>query len=80
MWDEHLVPLADGGSNDLSNRDIAHRKCAQLKTQREAVSRGKLRRAAEKHLGAKTSNNPMPGSRRSQWKRKMDGSVVRRGS
>lgn len=80
MWDEHLVPLADGGTNNLENRDIAHKKCATVKTQREAVSRGKLRRAAQKHYGAKTSVNPMPGSRRSKWKRKMDGSVIRRTS
>lgn len=30
--DEHIVPLAMGGSNDLSNRGPAHKPCALAKT------------------------------------------------
>jgi hypothetical protein len=31
-----------------------------------------------KHLGLKKSKNPLPGSKGSKWKKKMDGSVVKR--
>lgn len=30
--DEHIIPLAQGGSNDLSNRGPAHNVCAGVKT------------------------------------------------
>lgn len=78
-WDEHLVPLIDGGGNEIENRDVAHDKCARQKTAAEAGSRAKLRGAAARHFGAHTpKTKPMPGGRKSPWKRKMDGSWVRR--
>jgi len=78
-WDEHLVPLIDGGGNETTNRDIAHDKCARRKTAAEASSRAKLRRAAERHHGARTpKTRPMPGGRKSPWKKTMSGEWVRR--
>lgn len=79
MWDEHVNPLWLNGDNSAENRAPAHVRCARTKTAAEATKRAKGRRVAEKHYGAKRSKRPMPGSRASGWKRKMDGTVERRG-
>lgn len=76
--DEHVNPLWRDGDNDLDNRAPAHVKCARAKTDQEATERAKGRRVSEKHYGAKRSKRPMPGSRASGWKRKMDGTIVKR--
>jgi hypothetical protein len=36
------------------------------------------KRVKSKALGLKKSKNPLPGGKGSKWKKKMDGSVVRR--
>jgi hypothetical protein len=38
----------------------------------------KVKRIHQKHVGAKKSKSPMPMGRNSKWKRKMDGTIVRR--
>ena len=77
--DEHINPLWLSGSNDFNNRGPAHVKCARDKTAKEATDRAKVRRMAERHLGAKRPKGPpMPGSKRSKWKKHLDGSVSRR--
>lgn len=77
--DEHIKPLWRDGDNDLANRAPAHVKCASVKTHEiEATERAKSRRVAQKHFGAARSRNPMPGSKASKWKKKMDGTVERR--
>jgi hypothetical protein len=38
----------------------------------------KVKRIHQKHIGAKRPKSQMPGGRNSMWKKKMDGSVVRR--
>lgn len=79
-WDEHINPLWLSGDNSAENRAPAHEKCARAKTKAEATQRAAGRSKAEKHMGARTPKGaPMPGSRKSPWKRKMDGTVVRRG-
>jgi hypothetical protein len=37
-----------------------------------------VKRKHHAHIGAKRSKSPLPGGRNSKWKRKMDGTVVRR--
>lgn len=78
MWDEHMVPLWAGGSNEKWNRKPVHVKCAKAKTTKEATERAKGRRFAEFHFGARRPKQIMPGSRRHHLKKKLDGSVVRR--
>lgn len=74
--DEHIKPLWRDGTNEFNNRGPAHEKCATAKTSTEATQRAKVRDTAERHFGAKRpKGRPMPGSRRSGLKRKMDGSV-----
>jgi 5-methylcytosine-specific restriction endonuclease McrA len=75
---EHILPLFLGGTNDWENLAPAHERCATTKTQKEAKERAKGRRIAEKHYGSRQSKRPMAGSKASKYRRKMDGTVVRR--
>ena len=80
-WDiDHILPLALGGTNELNNLQILCSPCHRSKTSHSDVPRiTKTKRLKARHLGARApSTRPIPGSRRSPWKRKMDGSVVRR--
>ena len=80
-WDvSHEIPLEAGGSDDANNWLVAHRTCHREHTSKVDMPLiAKVKRQRAKHLGAKTpSKSPMPGSRKSLWKRKMDGTVVRR--
>lgn len=45
--DEHLTPLADGGTNETDNRAFLCKPCAKPKTAKEARDRGKSKRHAE---------------------------------
>ena len=79
-WEvEHVIPLAMGGADDDSNRMLAHRKCHSRKTATcdvPAIARAKRRERA--HIGARKSRNPLPCGRRSAWKKKISGEIVRR--
>lgn len=86
---EHVLALADGGLDTESNMAPAHAKCAKKKTSKEATERAKHRRAAEKAHGADKAAAAFEGkakmkgrgfqtNRNSPFKKKMDGSVVRR--
>ena len=80
-WDiDHILPLALRGTNEPDNLQILCRSCHKTKTARFDVPRiAKTKRLKARHLGARApSTRPIPGSRRSPWKRKMDGRVVRR--
>jgi 5-methylcytosine-specific restriction protein A len=76
--DEHVAPLWLNGTNDLDNRGVAHERCASKKTSAEAKTRAKVRRVAQRHMGARKPKSIVPGSRASKWKKKVDGTVVRR--
>lgn len=77
--DEHLNPLWRGGSNELSNRELWCKPCTRPKDAEEATQRAKVKHSRDKHIGAMPkSKNPIPGSRSTRWKKKLDGSVVER--
>jgi 5-methylcytosine-specific restriction protein A len=77
--DEHIIPLAIGGSNDTGNRGIAHIQCAKIKTQRDRKMIDKSARVRAKHLGIrKRVSRPIPGSKASGWRHKVSGEWVRR--
>ena len=80
---EHLVPLSMGGENRESNVELwCAVPCSSEKTASEAAPRAKADRATAKRWGFKSPSKkkrpPMPGSRASKWKKKLDGTVVRR--
>jgi 5-methylcytosine-specific restriction endonuclease McrA len=76
--DEHMDPLWRGGSNELNNRALVCKPCANAKTVKETSERAKGYRVRDRFIGAKKPRNPMPGSRNSKWKKRMDGTVVLR--
>ena len=77
---DHKVPLWLGGENREENLQATTSASHKRKTQAEATVRAKTNRQKLKHLGlAKKKSRPMAGSKTSGWKRKMDGTVVRRG-
>lgn len=80
-WDiDHILPLALGGTNEPHNLQILCKPCHRAKTSHSDIPRiAKTKRLKAHHLGARApSTRPIPGSRHSPWKRKMDGRVVRR--
>lgn len=78
-WDlDHVVPLALGGDDVLENMEPVHAVCHRAKTRGDVGRIAKAKRSEARHTGAKRSRNPLPGSRDSRFKRKIDGTVERR--
>jgi 5-methylcytosine-specific restriction endonuclease McrA len=80
-WEvSHEIPLELGGDDDDVNAKPAHHKCHRHQTSTVDIPAiAKAKRLQVRHLGAKApSKRPMPGSRASKWKRRMDGTVVPR--
>ena len=75
-WDHH-VPLAIGGPDDLVNLEPLCIRCHRLKTRLDVRRIAKVERVRQKHLGIRRASR-FPGSRSSPWKKKLDGSIVRR--
>lgn len=80
-WDvSHDIPLEAGGKDDETNWFVAHRKCHRVHTSTVDMPLiAKVKRVHQRHIGAKQSKSPLPGGRNSKWKKRMDGTVVRRG-
>ena len=78
-WEaEHSTPYAIGGSDAVEDLLPVHVACHADKTKRDVFEIAKTKRIHAKHFGAHKSSRPMPGSRRSKFKKKMDGTVVER--
>ncbi|MEM8626967.1 MAG: HNH endonuclease signature motif containing protein [Pseudomonadota bacterium] len=79
-WDvDHELSLENGGSNDPENLRLICVPCHKAKTAQDRKTAAKNRSVYAKHIGAKPTNRrPMPGSKDSPWRRRMDGTVVRR--
>lgn len=80
QWElDHKVALINGGANDEDNLVPVLRDAHRVKTAEDVRLKAKADRVRKKHLGIKTSKAVIPGSKSSQWKRKVDGTIVRRG-
>lgn len=82
---DHIIPLwVEGGpgNRETNLQLICTRPCSIKKTGAEAAMRARANKAMDKRLGFKAPSKdrrpPMPGTRRSKWKKKLDGTVVRR--
>lgn len=78
---DHDLPDQMEGANDLDNCRAICVPCHKRKTANDIRQIRKADRQRDKHSGAfKPSANPVPGSRRSPFKRRMDGTTVLRSS
>ena len=78
-WEvEHVIPFAMGGEDSESNWSPAHVRCHRTKTTDDVGKIAKAKRREARHIGAKVSGTPLPFGKKSPFKRKLDGTVVRR--
>lgn len=78
-WDcEDEIAIINGGERREKNLRPFLTAHHPQKTARDVAIKSKTYRMAKKHLGIKKSSRPMVGSKASPWKRKMDGSIIRR--
>lgn len=75
---EHIRALELGGLDEIQNLGPAHEACGREKTRGDHARAAEAKRQKLRHLGAAASIRPMPGSRTSALKRKVDGTVVLR--
>ena len=75
---DHRLPLALGGEDTEANMWPVHEQCHKDKTADDVGKVRKADRQRAKHLGIKRKRKPMPGSKASGWKKKFDGTAVRR--
>jgi 5-methylcytosine-specific restriction enzyme A len=59
MVDEHIIPLALGGSNDLSNRELRCPTCAKAKTLRDLRAIRKAERIRRRLRGEEPPRQPI---------------------
>lgn len=79
-WEcDHIVALVNGGLNQESNLQVLCGPCHKQKTAADSATKSKTYRMRKRHLGLKKSKwRPMPGTRASGLKRKMDGTWEKR--
>ena len=79
-WEiEHVIPLAGGGTDDDENCRPVLASAHLEKTKADVARIAKGKRIADKHFGSKArKSRPMPGTKASGWKHKMDRSWERR--
>lgn len=76
---DHIVPCALGGEPTLENCAVLDVKCHQTKTSKKDVPAiAKCDRIEMKRAGLKRNGAALPGTKRSGWRKRMDGTVVRR--
>lgn len=75
---EHIRALELGGADELENMGPAHAVCGRRKTRDDHARAAQAKRQKIRHLGAYVTKNALPGSRASAFKRKINGTVVRR--
>jgi len=78
-YDHYPKPAALGGPGTLDNCRVLDRKChAKITREKDIPAIAKGKRIVRKSRNTWTRSRPMPGSRASGWRRKMDGTTERR--
>lgn len=75
---EHVRALELGGADEPENIRLTCTPCATAKTKDDHSRAAKAKRQKARHLGLKESKSPLPYGRQSPFKRKLDGTIVRR--
>lgn len=79
-WEiDHNVALINGGENRESNLACLCAWCHKAKTRSDVAEKAVTARKKKAMHGMKTPKGPpMPGTRRSKWRKKINGEVERR--
>ena len=78
-WDaEDEIAIINGGQRRESNLRPFLREHHHAKTKQDVATKSKTYRTQSKHLGLKPRRSSFATNRDSPWKRKMDGTIVRR--
>lgn len=76
---DHAILWANSRDSSIGNCVAVCPSCHRYKTAKhDTPLAAKTVRQRDKHAGLRETRNPLPGSKASKWKRKMDGSVVER--
>ena len=75
---DHIRALKNGGEHRETNMQPVLQEAHKEKTKEDVAIKAKNERVRKKHLGITKSKNPLPGGRGSKFKKKMDGTVVKR--
>jgi 5-methylcytosine-specific restriction endonuclease McrA len=75
---EHVRALELGGTDTDDNIRLTCKPCATEKTKVDHSTAAKAKRQKVVSLGLKQSKNPLPFGKGSKFKKKMDGTIVRR--
>lgn len=76
---DHVLADGLGGEPTLENCQVLCVKCHRIKTATEDIPKiAKADRIRKKSVGLGSRGRPIPGSRRSKWKRTVSGEVVER--
>ena len=76
---EHIIPLAQGGGDNMQNLGPAHHACAKEKTKADNSNTAEAKRRKADDIGAHIPKTvPMPAGRKSDTKIKMSGEKVQR--
>ena len=75
---DHIVEAALGGEATIGNCIALRKSCHRAKTSERAPVIAKASRIERKTQGLTGRKAVIPGSKTSGWKRKLDGTVVRR--
>lgn len=76
---DHRIAIINGGANRESNLGPIHGACDKTKTASDVAEKSRVARKRMKSLGiAPKKGRPMPGSKASGFRRRMDGTVERR--
>lgn len=75
---DHRTAIINGGRNAESNLQLLCVPCHALKTKSDVAEKATVYRKRAKHLGVAPKGRPMPGSKASGLRKRMDGTVERR--
>lgn len=75
---DHETALIAGGENRESNLRALRQPCHAAKTVRDVAEKAATARKRKKHLGLDKKRSQFSAARGGRWKKKIDGTVVRR--
>ena len=75
---DHIMAIANGGEHRETNLQLLCEWCHKKKTAVDVAQKSRTYRKQLANIGIKTKGRPLPCGRDSPFKKRLDGSVVRR--